>query len=454
MIVLSHGYFLEEDEKERTIMRPYAPLGLLYISAYLESKGIEHEVYDTTFSTFEKFKKNLLDKKPGLIGLYTNLMTKINVLKIVRFIKNESTLMHCKIILGGPEIKHNAKNYLSCGGDLLVAGEGELTFFEICEHFIATGNISYNINGTVYLENDVPIFNEERALVKDINSLPMPARKKIDLTLYADVWKKHHGFSTFSVSTMRGCPYTCKWCSRAVYGGSYRRRSAKLVVDELEYLKLNYEPDRIWFVDDVFTINHKWLREFRDEVLNRSIIIPYEIITRADRMSEEVITILKETGCFRVWIGAESGSQKIIDAMDRRVDVALVREMIIKTMAAGMEAGTFIMLGYPGENKKEIKETIEHLKAASPSFYTITIAYPITGTPLYNDIEETIESNAAWDSITDRDYDFKRNHSKRYYRNAIRWVNNEVNFTKTNSALNKVKFKTKSYLSQALMFLS
>jgi len=454
LIILTHGYFLAEDAKEQQIMKPYVPLGLLYISAYLEERDIKHEVLDSTFCNFEIFKKNILEKKPRLIGLYANLMTKINVLKIIDFTKKEPTLRDCKIVLGGPEIRYNAENYLEQGADLLVVGEGEQTFFELCEHFIKEGELPETIDGIAFIKNNNVLFTKERILIKNIDLIPMPARKNIDLSLYGKAWKKHHGYSMYSVSTMRGCPYTCKWCSRAVYGGTYRRRSARLVVDELEYLKVNYNPDRIWFVDDVFTINHKWLREFRDEVLQRKIVIPFEIITRADRMNEEVIGILKETGCFRVWIGAESGSQKIIDAMDRRVEVQMVREMIIKTKAAGIEAGTFIMVGYPGENKTDIRETINHLKLADPSFYTITVAYPITGTPLYNEVQKTIKGSGDWKNQTDRDNDFKRTQSRKYYRYAIRWVSNEVNFKKSNRLLDKMKFKTKSFLAQALMMIS
>jgi len=453
LILLTHGYFLSEDPKELEIMKPYVPLGILYISAYLESKNIKHEVYDSTFSSFENFSSYLLENKPKLIGIYTNLMTKVSVLKIIEFIHSQPSLNECKIILGGPEIRYNAENYLLNGADILVVGEGEQTFFELADYYLNNQMLSREISGTAYLKDNTVFFTEERALIKDINVLPMPARKKIDLTLYGNAWKKHHGYSMYSLSTMRGCPYTCKWCSRAVYGGTYRRRSAKLVVDELEFLKQNYNPDRVWFVDDVFTISHKWMNEFKDEVLKRQVFIPYEIITRADRLNEDIIKILKETGCFRVWIGAESGSQKIIDAMDRRVDVKEVREMIIKTKEYGIEAGTFIMLGYPGENKADIKETIRHLKISKPSYYTVTLAYPIKGTPLYNEVNATIVAKGDWNKITDRENNFTRNHSNTFYQYAIRWVYNEVNYSKTKSVSAKIKYKAKSILAQCLMML-
>lgn len=455
MILLTHGYFLQEDPKEQLIMKPYVPLGILYISAYLENNEIENEVFDSTFQTFEKLKQHILENKPPLIGIYTNLMTKLNVIRIINLVKKELKL-ETKIILGGPEIRYYMEDYLKCGADMLVIGEGEETMFELCKGFSLQNKLPENIEGTAFLKGNELVVKGERKLIKDINSLPFPNRKKINLGLYLKAWKSNHGKSMVSVSTMRGCPYTCKWCSRAVYGGTYRRRSPELVAEELLFLKKNYAPDAVWFVDDVFTISHKWLNEFAEKIKEKDAKIPYEIITRADRMNEEVLKTLKESGCFRIWIGAESGSQNIIDAMDRRVDVKKVREMIILARKYGIEAGTFIMLGYPGETKSDIKETIEHLKISAPDYYTITLAYPIKGTPLYDEVKETIKMQDGLDFTTgtDRNLDFKRNYSTRYYEYAIRWVYNEVNYSRERSSLNKLKHRLKAQISQVMMELN
>lgn len=451
MILLTHGYFLCEDQKEQVIMKPYVPLGILYISAYLEENNIENEVFDSTFSTFENLKERILFSAPKLVGIYTNLMTKINVLKIISFLKTHPSTANIKIILGGPELRHYTKEYLQHGADMLIIGEGEMTMAEVCSFYNKNKVLPHQYAGTALMQDNEVIVNEERALIKDINTLPFPNRKKVDLNLYLETWKKHHGKSIVSVSTMRGCPYTCKWCSRAVYGGTYRRRSPLKVVEELLYLKEEYNPDSIWFVDDVFTISHKWLKEFADLIQEKNVRIPYEIITRADRMNEEVIRLLKLSGCFRVWIGAESGSQDIINAMDRRVDVMQVKEMILLTKKHGIEAGTFIMLGYPGETKKDIQLTINHLKDSKPDFYTITLAYPIKGTPLYNEVEKKITSKINFATMTDRDIDFKRSYSTRYYKHALRWVHNSVAFKNENNFFKKSIFMVKSGLSQLLM---
>ena len=453
-IILTHAYFLNEDVREQFIMKPYVPLGILSISSYLEQKGIDHEVYDNTFSDYTTFINKTIRFSPDVIGIYTNLMTKLNVLKIIKEIKSSPTLQHTKIILGGPEVRNHAENFLTHGADVLVIGEGEETFFETIQHLSKSKNIPDGISGTAVLIDGKVKINEERTLLKDINFLNPPNRKKIDLNLYLNAWKSRHGYSTISVSTMRGCPYTCKWCSRAVYGGTYRRKKASLVIDELESIYKEYNPDRIWFVDDVFTINHKWLTEFANEIENRNFKFKYEIITRADRMNEEIIDLLKKSGCFKVWIGAESGSQKIIDAMDRRVSVDKVREMIQLSQKKGIKAGTFIMLGYPGETIDDIKKTITHLKVSNPDEYTVTIAYPIAGTKLYDEIKDRITTNYNWSESTDRDIDFKRQHSRKFYEYAVRWVYNSVHFHKTKNTIDKIKYFSKGKIAKLIMHLN
>ena len=432
-------------------MKPYVPLGILCISAYLEEHGIENEVFDSTFSSFENFRQHLLESKPNLIGIYVNLMTKLNVLKQVRFIKEN--LSQTKIILGGPEVTHHAENFLRHGADAIVIGEGEQTMLELCRSGVSQLE---NIRGIAFLnDKNELIRTAPREKIKNLDALPFPNRTKVNLQRYFDAWKNKHGESVLSVSTMRGCPYTCKWCSRAVYGESYRRRSPGKVADEIQLLQSQFVFDTLWFVDDVFTISHKWLKEFHDELINRKISVRYECITRADRMNEEVIRLLKESGCFRVWIGAESGSQKVIDAMDRRVDVKQVREMIQLSKKHGIQAGTFIMLGYPGEEDNDVAETLHHLKTSDPDFYTITIAYPIKGTPMYEEVESNFVQQLPWETSTDRQIDFKRTYSRKYYDYAVRWISNEMAIQRLNGNgfPQFLKHKMKSLASRGLMKL-
>ncbi|MCX7877185.1 MAG: B12-binding domain-containing radical SAM protein [Ignavibacteria bacterium] len=445
-VFLTHAYYLNEDPKELEIMRPYVPLGILYISSYLKLRGIEVKVYDTTFKSFENQKEALKKFRPDIIAVYCNLMTKLNVLRLIDFIKNEKSLNGTSIILGGPEPANYAEEFLNYGADIIVKGEGEETMYDVCR-MISEGWSPEEVPGLIFIsENGKLIKTGERQTIKNLDDLPMPDRKSVELNLYLEAWRKAHGYSSVSLNTMRGCPYTCRWCSHSVYGVSYRRRSPEKVCDELEYLIETYNPDGFWFVDDVFTISHKWLFRFAEAMKQRRLKIKYECISRSDRLNEMVIKTLKDTGCFRLWIGAESGSQKVLDLMDRRVSASDTREKIKLAGKYGIETGTFIMLGYPGETKEDIYETARHLIEADPDFFLTTVAYPIKGTPFYSEVESRILTDKSWNKRTDRDLDFKGRYSKRFYRFANRYLINEVNYHKMKARKTSLSELSKTFL--------
>ena len=402
-------------------MKPYPPLGLLYISSWLTNHQVKNEVYDSTFKSPQSQLSYLLNKRPGIIAIYTNLMTKVQVIKLIGLIKSTEKLSHALIVLGGPDTTYNIENYLDNGADVLVIGEGERTMLELIYTYRGGGvSALKSVDGIAFKDEQGHILKTKpREKIKNIDEIPIPARDKIDIHQYLTTWHENHGSSAINISTQRGCPYTCKWCSTAVYGQSYRRRSPENVIAELKVLNESYNPGHYWFVDDVFTVSHKWLRNFHAAMKDSNLTIKYECITRADRMNEEVIQLLKDTGCFRVWIGAESGSQKILDLMDRRVDATWVQKMIIESKKAGLEAGTFIMLGYPGETVRDIKETINHLKASNPDHFTITVTYPIKGTSLYQEVESITGELPQWDDSTDRDIDFTRTYPRNFYKYAV-----------------------------------
>jgi anaerobic magnesium-protoporphyrin IX monomethyl ester cyclase len=454
-IFLTHAYYLNEDKNELRIMKPYVPLGILYISSYLKQHGFEVVLYDSTFKSFEDQKMKLQENIPDIIGIYCNLMTKLNVLPLMKFIRQN--LPKTKIILGGPEPPFYAEEFLNSGADIIVEGEGELTMKSICEELSIPEPDLRKVKGIIFRnENGELIRTHAREQIKDIDLLPCPDRESIELDLYLGAWKKAHGYSSVSMNTMRGCPYTCRWCSHSVYGVSYRRRSPEKTVEEIKYLTLKYNPDMFWFVDDVFTVSHKWLNKVHRLLKEQNIKIKFECISRSDRLNEEVIRTLKDMGCFRLWIGAESGSQKVLDLMDRRVSAAETREIIKLTRKYGIEAGTFIMLGYPGEKKEDIFETVNHLKDSNPDIFLTTVAYPIKGTPFYREIEENILTSLPWDKRTDRDLDFKGRYSKKFYKHANRYLVNEVNYNKlkinkNGGLIEKGKTFLKARISRVMM---
>lgn len=437
-IVLTHAYFIQEDEKEQKIMRPYPTLGLLYISAFLKAHQKKVTLVDSTFSTLSDWRKKILEEQPDVIAFYTNLMTKVEVLRQLQFLKSE--LPKTTFVVGGPDVTYNQENYLNAGFDIIVVGEGEQTMLELMETLESNGDLS-TVPGIAFLQDGNLQQNDARTKIKDLKELPFPDRSAIPFEKYLSVWQEHHGKRTANISTQRGCPYTCKWCSTAVYGQSYRRNDPERVVAEILHLQEDFGVEALWFVDDVFTVSHKWISALHAEFEKHQLIIPFEIITRAERLNETVLQQLKAMGCFRIWIGAESGSQKIIDKMDRRVTLEAVQQMMQLTQQMGMEAGTFIMVGYPGETHEDVKATMDHIERCNPDLLTITRAYPIKGTALYEEIEREITVQPDWNSSTDREIRFQLPYSDAYYENAIRYLVNGWQAHKNKSLKSKLKSK-------------
>ncbi len=423
-ILLTHGYFLYQDPHELKIMRPYPPLGILFLSSYLKSTGFEAGIFDSTFASMTDFEERVQQERPSVVGIYTNLMTKQNVLKMIRFCKQQNVT----VILGGPEPPYYAREYLEYGADVIVKGEGELTLEALLPHLARYGLTQLEqIAGIAFLNGDGTLVeNPPRPFVKDLNTLPWPDREAIDLPEYMRVWKENHGQSSVSVICARGCPYTCTWCSHSVFGESHRRRSPDSMADELLWLRERYNPDLIWYADDVFTIHRRWFLEYHAALKKRGVRIPFECISRADRLDEEVIKTLAEMGCYRLWNGSESGSQKVIDYMKRKVNVEEVRHVTHLLQKYGIQAGMFIMLGYDGEEVDDIKETVRHLKLANPDVFLTTVAYPIKGTAYYEEVQERIRAEKPWAERTDRDLTVAGRHSKRFYSFATRWMVSEV----------------------------
>lgn len=459
-LLLTHGYFLAYDREEQRIMRPHPPLGILYLASYLKERGVDVGVFDSTFQRFEDFEEELHRTRPPVVGIAVNLMTKRNALRMMRAARAASA----RVVVGGPDPPFYADEYLRSGADAVVIGEGEQTLLELLPRLLAggpprpeRGTVDHGAGTSSILpaRHAAPVGSlsaetvcrragdrldlsgvaglawaggrtAPRALLPQLDALPFPDRAAIDLDRYLAAWRTRHGHAAVSLITARGCPYTCTWCSRSVFGSTHRRRSPANVADEVEAIADRYRPERLWYADDVFAIHRGWTLAFAAEMQRRRLRVPFECISRAERIDDEVADALVDLGCWRVWIGAESGSQRVLDAMQRRVRIEQVVDATRRLRRRGIQVGMFIMLGYAGEHREDLEATIHHLRNAAPDVFLTTVAYPIKGTPYYDLVERHLIATAPWDERTDRDWVVSNRPPRRYYEFARRWITAEV----------------------------
>jgi len=421
-LLLTHGYFLYSDTKELQIMKPYAPLGILYLSSHLRARGFDVEIYDSTFGSREELFRILKDGPPAALGIYGNLITRGNVIDAIAAARAAGW----RVIVGGPEPSNYAEEYLDAGADIVVPGEAEIAV----EQLMATDfdPVAWpGISGIIFRDaGGTVVRNSAAQLLPDLDAQPWPDRERIDIPRYMQTWRQHHGQSSISLITARGCPYKCNWCSHSVYGHTHRRRSPPAVAEEVDWLLDRYNPDMLWIADDVFTIHHGWIFEYAAELKRRRIRIPFECITRADRMNERIAATLKELGCMRVWIGSESGSQRILTAMQRGVTVEQVRRAVGLCKANGIETGMFLMWGYDGEEIGDIEATIDHVKQCRPDIFFTTVSYPIKGTPYFERVASRLVNIRPWGETNDREFQIRGRHSRRFYKYADELLRSEM----------------------------
>jgi len=405
-------------------MKPYVPLGILYLCSHLRQKGFKVEVFDSTFSTYQDLLFALEHTPPAVLGIYANLMTRPNVVKILKAAKATGW----RTVVGGPEPGSYIREYLEAGADVVVVGEGELTLEELLPALREDSPAAlHRVNGIAFRLPDGNIHvTPPRAQIANIDLQPWPAREDVDIDQYVQTWRAHHGQGSVSLITARGCAYRCRWCSHQVFGKTHRRRKPASVAQELEWLLARYTPDMAWFADDVFTIHHGWLYEYAALAKERGLLIPFECITRADRLNEKVVDTLAELRCFRVWIGSESGSQRILDAMERGVTVEQVQHAVALCKSRGIQTGMFLMWGYQGEELSDILATVDHVKRSDPDVFFTTVAYPIKGTPYFDEVAAQVLSSSPWEQGSDRDFRLRGRHSRRFFQFADELLRSEV----------------------------
>ncbi|WP_259068665.1 B12-binding domain-containing radical SAM protein [Mucilaginibacter sp. X4EP1] len=429
-ILFTHSYFLRFDPKQWQLGQPYPPLGTLYAAALTRDNNYQVSLFDTMFSSDpEEVIPAIAQHNPDFFVIYDdgfNYLTKMCLTNMREAAFSMSKIARATgsiVIVSSSDSTDRYEEYLKEGADFVIIGEAEHTLLELTNQ-ISAGNKDYStIQGLAYIKDNKVFKTPGRPVLKDLDSLPLPAWDLVDIEQYRQTWLKSAGYFSLNMSTTRGCPFKCNWCAKPIYGNRYNSRSAANVVTEIKLLKELYHIDHIWFCDDIFGLKPDWAKELAVLLAEEKVNIRFKIQSRADLLTdEETVKALARSGCENVWIGAESGSQKILDAMDKGIKVDQIREATILMKAAGIKPSFFIQFGYPGELKDDIQLTINMINELLPFEIGISVSYPLPGTVFYDRVRADLKKKTNWTDSNEMALMFHNTFPPSYYKQLHRYV--------------------------------
>ncbi len=435
-ILFTHSYFLRFDPKQWSTGQPYAPLGTLYAAAVMRENGYAVSLYDTMFTPDPEAVTSYIKKiQPKYFVIYDdgfNYLTKMCLtnmreaaFKMIRIAKENN----CIVIVSGSDPTDRFEMYLNGGADFILLGEAEMTLLELVNAVEKPAPDLFSIEGLAFKHNNAIVKSRRRNIMKNLDSLPLPAWDIIDMEPYRSMWMKHAGYFSMNMATTRGCPFKCNWCAKPIYGNNYNSRSPQSVVRELLLLKKNFNFDHIWFCDDIFGLKPGWVHEFAGLVEKEKFYFNFKIQGRVDLLLQENnIRDLSRAGCTNIWMGAESGSQKILDAMDKGTSVSQIYSATRLLKKNNINPSFFIQFGYPGETKDDIAKTIRMINELLPHEIGISVSYPLPGTTFFETVKNELNEKSNWADSDEMALMFRNTYQPAFYKCLHRYVH--VNYRK------------------------
>jgi anaerobic magnesium-protoporphyrin IX monomethyl ester cyclase len=430
-ILVCHSYYLRLDQKQVQRAKPYPPLATLQVVSMLRNAGHRVSFFDAMLADgVEDYDRSLRASQPQLVLFYEdnfNFLSKM-CLGAMRSAACDmiASARHAgaRVFAAGPDVTDAPGPYLKAGADLALMGEGLTTLFEVLPRLDSNpaadiADLVHGVSGIVSLNGGkVPPKTGSKVLPL-ATDIGLAAWDLVDMDRYRATWLKAHGYFSLNMAASRGCPFRCSWCAKPIWGNQYLQRSAAEVAAEMAHLKRSFNPDHIWFADDIFGFRVDWVAEFAASVQAAGAQIPFTIQTRADLVSERMADALRDAGCREAWIGAESGSQRVLDAMNKGTTVAEIHVARERLKAAAIRVGFFIQLGYMDEELGDILATRDLLDAARPDEIGVSVSYPLPGTKFYDLVKAQLGRKTHWQESNDLEMMFQGTYSSDFYR-AIR----------------------------------
>lgn len=429
-VLLTHSYFLRFDPKQWKMGRPYPPLGTLYAAAAVRETGHEVRVFDPMFSvSADELRPVLADYKPDVLIIHDdgfNYLTKMcltNMREAAFQMIGLGRSEGARVLVCSSDATDHFETYLHRGADAVILGESEETLKEIFQH--AENGLTFNITqqGLATLHDGKAVANRRRDVNKHLDQLPFPAWDLVNLKPYRDSWMKNAGYFSLGVSTTRGCPFHCNWCAKPIYGNRYNVHSPQRIVKEIEKLTTEFGASHLWMTDDIFGLKPGWVPEFATLVKKAGLKFEFTIQSRVDLLlKENAIRHLAEAGCTKIWVGAESGSQRILDAMDKGTTVEQIRQATQLMKREGIKPAFFLQFGYPGETLADIRATLDLVEELMPDDIGISVSYPLPGTAFYEKVKGELQAKSNWTDSDDLSLMFSNTFPPSFYKELQRYV--------------------------------
>ena len=424
-ILFTPSYFYRFDEKQWRNQQPYPPYATILVASYLRHAGFDVQLFDSNLKNSPAEIKEILHKyKPDYVVVFDdsfNYLSKMCLtimrdacFELIKYSKEAS----CTVLVNSSDASDHADLYLKKGADIVIKGEGELTLHEL----LTTNCTSLaTCLGIAYLENNIVITNAKRAVLTNLDMLPQPAWDLVDVNAYKQIWMNAHKKFSLNIATTRGCPFKCNWCAKPIYGNRYNSRSPKAVVQELKLLINKFEATHFWVCDDIFGLKPSWVEEFSLLLKKENLHPKFKIQCRADLLlKENTIQHLVAAGLDEVWMGAESGSQKVLDAMEKGTQVKQIYDATKLLKKYGVKVCFFLQYGYLGETKMDIDKTLQMVKELMPHDIGISVSYPLPGTGFYEKVKEQLQSKQNWTDSDDLAMMYQATYSQKFYKHLHR----------------------------------
>jgi radical SAM superfamily enzyme YgiQ (UPF0313 family) len=420
---------MQFDPKQWSTGKPYPPLGTLYAAALMRRHGYEVSLFDTMFlNDPDLVKKAIAEHQPRFFVIYDdgfNYLTKMcltNMREAAFRMCEIAREKGCMVIVASSDSTDRYEQYLQNGADYVLLGEAELTLLELAGQLSKNEPIE-NVAGLAYLQSGKAVKTQPRPVLRDLDTLPLPAWDLVNMDQYRQTWLKSSGYFSLNMGTTRGCPFKCNWCAKPIYGSRYNSRSPGHVVEELKLLINKYGAERIWFCDDIFGLKPGWVAEFAALVVKEGLQFRFKIQSRADLLlQDDQIQALAAAGCENIWIGAESGSQKILDAMDKGTTTAQIAQSALLMKKHCIKPSFFIQFGYPGETREDIKLTINMINRLLPYEIGISVSYPLPGTVFYERVKADLKNKTNWTDSDEMALMFRNTFPPGYYKQLHKYV--------------------------------